>query len=69
MVGEQREDVVVGGAEHVLDEAVQRLLRPDLDEDPRAGVVERVQSLDELHGRGHLAAQDVEHDLVPASGG
>ena len=34
---------VVGASQHVLDEAVQRLLGPDLDEDSRARRVERLQ--------------------------
>ena len=37
---------------------------PDLDEDPRAGVVQRVQAADELHRRGDLATQHVEHGLA-----
>ena len=49
MVGEQREDVVVLAPEDVLGEAVERLLRPDFDEDAGAGVVQRVQALHELH--------------------
>ena len=49
-------------AEHVLDETVQRFLRADLDEYPRAGVVEGLQALDELDrlrrsaGRGSRAS-------------
>ena len=63
MVGEQREDIVVLGTENLLDETVQGLLRADLDEDPRAGLVEGVQALDELHRLGDLAAEDLEHRL------
>ena len=42
VVGEQRQDVVVRVAEDVLDEAVQRPLGADLDEHPRARVVQRL---------------------------
>ena len=62
VVGEQREHVVVA-AQDVLDEAVQGLLRAHLDEDPRARVVQRVQAADELHRRGDLPAEEVEHRL------
>ena len=33
---------------------------PDLDENARAGIVQCVQSLHELHGRGNLLREDVE---------
>ena len=51
-------------AEHVFDEAVERLLRADLDEHAGALRVERAQALDELHRRGDLAGEDVEHLLL-----
>ena len=63
MVGEQREDVVVLGAEHLLDEAVQGFLGPDLDEHAGARVVQRAQALDELHRLGDLPAEDLQHRL------
>ena len=50
--------------EDVLDEALQRPLRADLDEDARAGVVERLEPLDELDGRGDLLREEVD-DLRP----
>ena len=67
VVGGEADDRVV--AEHVGGEALQRVLRADLDEDPRALVVERAQALDELHGRGDLAAEHVEHLLLGAVAG
>ena len=48
-------------AEHILGKSLQRLLRPDFDEYARAGVVQRVQALDELHGRSNLPRQNVQH--------
>ena len=60
MVAEQDCDVV---AQHVGCEPVQGPLRPHLQEHPRAGVVQRVQALDELHRRGDLLCQQVEHRL------
>ena len=44
-------------AEDVLDEALERPLRADLDEDARAGLVERLEPLHELDGRGDLPAR------------
>ena len=67
MVGERGSPRVV--AEHVLGEALQRLLRADLDEHPRAAVVQRPQPLDELHRRGDLAGEQVEHLRVGAVAG
>ena len=67
VVGEQREDVGVR-AEHVVGEALQRLLRPDLDEYPRPRVVQGPQALDPLDGRRDLAAQHVEHLLGHIAG-
>ena len=58
----EAQDLVV--AQHVGGEALQRVLRADLDEHPRALLVERVQALDELHRRGNLPGQDVEHLLL-----
>jgi hypothetical protein len=60
VVGEQCDHVA---AQDVLDEPVQRLLRPDLDEDPGAGLVQRVQALHELHRGGHLPAEQVDERL------
>ena len=51
-------------AEHVFDEPVQRSFRADFDEDAGAGVVERVEPLDELHGRRHLAPEVLAHRLA-----
>ena len=58
MVRRQRDDVV---PEDVGGEALQRLLRSDLDEHAGAGVVQRAQSLHELDRRRHLGGQQVEH--------
>ena len=60
---------IVVVAEHVRGEALQRVLRADLDEDPRALVVQRAQALHELHRRGDLAAEDVEHLLDDVGAG
>jgi hypothetical protein len=69
VVGEQRQHVVVRRAEHLLDEAVQGLLGPDLDEHAGAGLVQGVQALDELHRLGDLPAQDLQHRLGVRVGG
>ena len=61
VVAGEADDRVV--AEHIRGEALQRMLRADLDEDPRALVVQRAQPLQELHRRGDLAAEHVEHLL------
>ena len=61
VVAGEADDRVV--AEHVRGEALQRMLRADLDEDPRALVVQRAQPLHELHRRRDLAAEHVEHLL------
>ncbi len=63
VVGEQRQHVIVLAAQHVLDETVQRLLRSDLHEHARAGVVQRLQPLDELHRGGDLLPEDVDHGV------
>ena len=60
MVREQGEHTRVV-AEHLFDEAVQRLLWSHLDEHPRPVQIQRLQTLHELHGRRHLPAQDVDH--------
>ena len=60
VVGEQADDVRVL-PEDLLDEPLQRPLRADLDEHSAAGVVQGAQTLDELHGRGDLATQQVDH--------
>ena len=69
VVGEQGDSVVVRAHDDVLGEPVQGLLRAELDEHPCAGVVEGVEALDELHRRGHLAAEDVEDLLLGPGGG
>ena len=54
MIGKHRNDVAVA-AEDVLGKALQRLLGPDLDEDPRArGVEECLEALDKLDRCSHL---------------
>src|SRR5205814_1796560 len=68
VVGEQREHVVVCGTEDVLHEAVQGLLRPDLDEDPGTGVVQRAQAGDELYRRRDLPAEQIEDRLDVGAG-
>ena len=68
VVGEQHGDVVVHRAEHVLGEAVQGLLRPDLDEEARARRVQGAKAIDELHGRCDLPSQEVEHRLEAGVG-
>ena len=60
MVGEQRCDVAAV-AQDIVDEALQRLLWSDFHKEADAGRVQRLQSLDELHGRSHLLRQDIEH--------
>ena len=60
VVGEERDDVRAA-AEDVVGEALQRPLGTDLDEDARAGRIQRLQPLHELDRRGHLAAEDVDH--------
>ena len=60
VVGEQHGDVV---AEHIGSEAVEGSLGAGLDEHASTEAVEGVQTVDELHGRCHLAGQEVE-DLV-----
>ena len=61
VVGVQRKHIVVHGAEHVFGEAVQRPLGADLDEHPCSRLIQGLQALDELHRRGDLAAEDVQH--------
>ena len=60
MIGEQRNDVAAF-AEHILGKSLQRFLRPNFDEDARTRVVERAQTLYELHGRSHLLGENVQH--------
>ena len=69
MVGEQRDGVVVCAHDDVLGEPVEGLLGPELHEHAGAGVVERVEPLDELHRGGHLAAEDVQDRLIRAWSG
>ena len=68
VVGVHRQYVVVV-TEDVLDEAVQGPFRADLDEETSACVVQRVQPFHELHGRGDLFAEVVEHRVGGGIGG
>ena len=54
--------------EDLFDESVQGFLRADLHEDPRAGVVQGLQSLDELHRLGDLPTEDLQHGLRVCGG-
>ncbi len=56
-------DHVVPASEDVVGESVQRGFGADLHEHPRALGVEGLEPLHELHGRGHLGGQQVEHRL------
>ena len=47
-------------SQYILGESLQRFLGP-LRRTARARGVKRVQPLDELHGRGDLLGEDVEH--------
>jgi hypothetical protein len=58
VVREERGDVGPA-AEHVVDETLQRLLGPDLDERPDTLGVERLEPFDPLHRGGHLLRQQV----------
>ncbi len=60
VVGEQRGHGRVL-AEHVLGQSLERLLGTHLDEHSAACLVQCLESLDELHGRCDLAAEDVDH--------
>ncbi len=60
MVRKQRQDIVAA-AENILDKPMERLLRANLDKHAGPGRVQRPQSLDELHRRGDLPRQNVEH--------
>ncbi len=53
-------------AEDVVGESLERPLRPHLDEDARPRGVERLEPLHELHRRGDLPREDVEHRGVCA---
>ena len=57
-VREERHHVRLVG-EHVVHEALERPLRADLDEGPRARGVEPQDAFDPAHGGGDLAAQQV----------
>jgi hypothetical protein len=57
-VGEERRDVRLVG-EDVVHEALERPLRADLDEGPRARGVEPLDPLHPTHRRGDLPAKDV----------
>ena len=61
MVREQRYHVATI-AEDAVHKALQGLLGAYFDENARAGVVQRLQPFDELHGRRDLPGQQVEHD-------
>ena len=58
-----REDVdhPVAIAEHVVDHAEERPLRPHLDEDARTGFVQRLEAAHELHRRGDLPPEQLDH--------
>ena len=58
MIREQR-DHVAAVAEHFLGKSLQRLLRPDFDEDARARGIERLQSLHKLHRTGDLERKKI----------
>ena len=60
VVGEER-DHALAPAEHVFDEAMERLLGAHLDEDAGARRVECLEPLHELHGGRHLLAEQVDH--------
>jgi hypothetical protein len=60
MVGEQGEDLRVV-TQHLLHEAVERALGADLDEHSAPRVVKGAEALDELHRRGDLPTEDVNH--------
>jgi hypothetical protein len=60
VVGEER-DHALAPAEHVFDEAMERLLGAHLDEDAGPRRVERLEPLHELHGGRHLLAEQVDH--------
>ena len=66
MVGEQGHDVV---SQHVGGESPQRALGAGLHEHPGARVIQRLQSLDELHRRGDLAPEDLDDLLLDAGPG
>ena len=65
VIGEERHHLGVVG-EHVFHEAVERLLRPHLHEHADPGRAEGLETLHELHRRGHLPAEDLE-DAVARS--
>ena len=58
MVGEQGDHVGLA-AQHVVHEALERLLGADLDEGAAAFPVHGLQTLDPLHGRGDLQLEYV----------
>ena len=64
MVREQAQHLVV--SEQVGGEAVQCALGAGFDEDPGAGLEQGLQALDELHGGGDLAPEDLDHALFRA---
>jgi hypothetical protein len=54
--------------EHVVDEALERLLGAHLDKGAHALAVERLQPLDPLHGRGDLLFEQVLDTASPSVG-
>ncbi len=64
-----REEGEYGGvvAEHLLGEAVERLLRANLDEDAGAVLVQSPKAFHELNRRSDLVAQNGDHLRFDAS--
>ncbi len=60
MIGKQGVDVFML-AQHVIHKTVEHTFRTDLHKHPCPGVVQRAQALDELHRRGHLLRQHLDH--------
>src|ERR1700746_2312672 len=60
MIGKKRKHIAAV-SEDILGKSLQRFLRSNFHKDPRASVVERAQSLDELHGGSDLFGQEIQH--------
>ena len=60
MIGEQRNHIAVA-TEHILGKSLQRLLRSNFNEHASAGIVQRAQALNKLHGRSDLLRENVQH--------
>ena len=60
MIGEER-NYIAALAEDIFGESLQSLLRSNFDKDPSSRFVERAQAFDELHGRGNLLREQVQH--------